>query len=93
MSRSAPPKRAAWYRYTDAASVGIEIVVAITLCTLVAMWIERRFTHWSPWTTLIGLVFGLAAAVNAVVRTSRNFHRSLAAEKQAAAGAEDRHDG
>lgn len=71
-------KIAPWFRYTSAASVGIEIAVAIIGCTLLARWIELRFTHWSPWTTLIGFGIGVGAAVNALVRTAKQFQREIA---------------
>lgn len=74
--------RAAWFRYSSAASVGIEIAVAIVGCTLVAMWIENRYTHWSPWTTLIGFGVGIGAAVKALVRTARQFQREVAQREQ-----------
>lgn len=69
---------APWFRYTSAASVGIEIAVAIIGCTLLARWIELRYTHWSPWTTLIGFGIGVGAAVNALVRTARQFQLEVA---------------
>jgi F0F1-type ATP synthase assembly protein I len=74
------PKRAAWFRYTDTASVGIEMVVAIAIGAFGGMWLERNVTHWAPWTTLLGIAVGLGAAVKAVVRTARNYKRELAAE-------------
>jgi len=69
---------APWFRYTSAASVGIEIAVAIVGCTLLARWIELRYTHWSPWTTLIGFGIGIGAAVNALVRTSKQYQLEIA---------------
>jgi F0F1-type ATP synthase assembly protein I len=75
---SPPPKRAVWFRYTDAASVGIEMVVAITVCALGALWLERNVTHWSPWTSLIGIGVGLGAASKAIVRSARSYRRQLA---------------
>jgi F0F1-type ATP synthase assembly protein I len=70
--------KAPWFRYTSAASVGIEIAVAIVGCTLLARWIELRFTHWAPWTTLIGFAVGIGAAVKALVRTAKQFQREVA---------------
>lgn len=70
--------KAAWFRYSSAASVGIEIAVAIVGCTLLAHWLELRFTHWSPWTTLIGFAVGVGAAVKALVRTAKQFQREVA---------------
>jgi F0F1-type ATP synthase assembly protein I len=66
-----PRGRAAWFRYTDAASVGIEMVVAITLCALGALWLERNVTHWSPWTSILGMLVGIGAAAKAVLRAAR----------------------
>jgi F0F1-type ATP synthase assembly protein I len=93
---SPPPKKAAWFRYTDAASIGIEIAVAITICSLGAMWLEANVTHWSPWTTLLGLLVGIVAAGKAVMRTARNHQAALAAETEANAKANanaKEHDG
>jgi F0F1-type ATP synthase assembly protein I len=67
-----------WFRYTDAASVGIEMVVAIVVCALGALWLERNVTHWAPWTSLIGIGVGLAAAGKAVMRAARSYRRQLA---------------
>lgn len=78
-----PPQKAAWFRYTDAASVGLEIVVAVTICTFAARWLEDNVTHWSPWTTLIGIGVGLAAATKAITRAARNYKRAIAAEDAA----------
>jgi F0F1-type ATP synthase assembly protein I len=66
-----PRGRAAWFRYTDAASVGIEMVVAITVCALGALWLERNVTHWSPWTSILGMLVGIGAAAKAVLRAAR----------------------
>ena len=76
-----PPKRAAWFRYTDSASVGIEMVIAIVICAVAGMWLERNVTHWAPWTSLIGIGIGVGAAVKAVVRTARTYQREIAASR------------
>jgi F0F1-type ATP synthase assembly protein I len=66
-----PRGRAPWFRYTDAASVGIEMVLAITLPALGALWLERNVTHWSPWTSVLGILVGIAAASKAVLRAAK----------------------
>jgi F0F1-type ATP synthase assembly protein I len=81
-----PPKRAVWFRYTDAASVGIEMVVAVAICALGALWLERNVTHWSPWTSLLGIAVGLGAATKAIMRAAKTYRRQLA--ESAAAEAE-----
>ncbi len=81
--------KATWFRWASASSVGLEIAVAISLCTLAAHWLENEYTHWAPWTTMIGLAIGLGAAVKAVQRTIRQYHRELAAlEREQAEQAE-----
>ena len=86
---SRPPKpprapiveRARWFQLTEAASVGIEMAAAVGVGAGLGIYLERHVTHWSPWTTYIGLGIGLSAAVLAVVRTARNFGRMIAAEE------------
>ncbi len=79
------PKRALWYDATSASSIGIEIVVAITLPTLGAFWLERNVTHWRPWTTLLGFATGLGAAALALARVIRQHKMSVQARKEAEA--------
>ena len=79
--------RATWFRATSAASLGIEIAVSVVGGTLIAHWIELRFTHWGPWTTLIGFAVGVGTAVKAIVRTAREFQREIAEREQAQLGA------
>lgn len=78
-----PPivERARWFQLTEAASVGIEMAAAVGVGAGLGIYLERHVTHWSPWTTYIGLGIGLSAAVLAVVRTARNFGRMIAAEE------------
>src|SRR5512134_366887 len=71
--------KATWFRWASASSIGLEIAVAIVLCTLAARWFENEYTHWAPWTTLIGLAIGLGAATKAVLRTIRQYNRELEA--------------
>lgn len=71
---------------TEASSVGIEMVVAITVCSLGGYYIERYLTHWSPWTTLIGVALGCMTAAHAVIRTAKSYERSLRAADAAKAG-------
>lgn len=62
------------------------MVVAITVCAFGALWLERHVTHWSPWTSLLGIGVGLGAATKAVFRAAKTYRRQLAesAERDAA---------
>ena len=70
--------KAKWFKATSSASVGIEIAVAICGCTLLARWLETQYTHWSPWTTVIGFTIGIGAAVQALIRTSKQYQKEIA---------------
>ncbi|MGB1274507.1 MAG: AtpZ/AtpI family protein [Nannocystaceae bacterium] len=90
---SPPDRRARWYELSEAASLGIEMAVAIAIGAWGGRWLETNVTHWKPWTFYIGLTIGIGAAVNGVVRTARKFQRIIAhdeklqAEEEAAAQA------
>lgn len=75
--RPPPPKRARWFIYTDASSLGIEIAVAVTMGAIGGYYVERYLTHWSPWTMLIGFGLGIVVAVKAVLRTARAYQAAL----------------
>ena len=86
--RKTPPKRAIWFQYTDAASLGIEMAVAVSIGAVGGYYIERYLTQWSPWTMLLGFAVGVAAAVKAVLRTARTYQASLRRDAEAAEAAE-----
>jgi F0F1-type ATP synthase assembly protein I len=81
-----PHVRGKWFRYSSVSSVGIEMAVAIVGCTLLAGWLEREYTHWSPWTTLLGFGVGIGASIKALVRTAKQYQRELAEREQARRG-------
>lgn len=72
-----PHKPATWYRYMDASSLGIEIAVSVVLGAAAGMWLEKNVTHWAPWTSVIGMMLGVATAGRAIVRTARKYTRQL----------------
>jgi len=75
------PEKAQWFELASAASVGIEMAVAVAIGHFGGLWLEKNVTHWAPQTRWIGLAVGLAAAVLAVVRTARVFQLKLAQEE------------
>jgi len=87
-----PIQRAAWFRYADASSIGIEIAAAISICAFAGRYLERNVTHWSPWTTLIAIAIGLGAAGRAIARTARNYKRQLAEQAAAESPESTSHD-
>jgi F0F1-type ATP synthase assembly protein I len=76
-SPKSPPRRAKWFVATDAASIGIEMAVSVAIGTFGGMWLEHNVTHWSPWTMLLGMAVGIAAAAKAVLRLVRRHQESL----------------
>lgn len=79
------PKRAQWFELAEAASVGIEMAVAVSIGHFGGLWLEKNVTHWAPQTRWIGLAVGLGAAILAVVRTALVFQAKLAKEEAAEA--------
>ncbi|MBK8261541.1 MAG: AtpZ/AtpI family protein [Nannocystis sp.] len=82
-----PPARAQWFKLAEAASVGIEMAVAVGIGHFGGRYLQDHVTHWAPWTYWIGLSVGFGAAVMAVVRTAVHFQRHLAAEEAEEAAA------
>ncbi|MEZ4382916.1 MAG: AtpZ/AtpI family protein [Nannocystaceae bacterium] len=81
------PERAQWFELAEAASVGIEMAVAVAIGHFGGLWLERNVTHWAPYTRWLGLAAGLGAAILAIVRTARTFQAKLEAEEAAEAAA------
>lgn len=61
------------------------MVVAITICALGALWLERNVTHWSPWTSILGILVGVGAAAKAVMRAARTHRPTTESEPANAA--------
>ena len=80
-----PHERAKWYRYTEAASIGIEIAVSIAVGAVGGFYLGEYVTHWNPWTMLLGLLVGIGAATLAVIRTVKTFEEQNRAEAAAEA--------
>ncbi len=74
------PRRAAWFRYAQASTVGIEMGLSVAVGVFGGIWLERNVTHVAPWTSLAGLAVGLGAAVLAVVRAAERVRRDRASE-------------
>ncbi len=72
-----PHKPAMWYRYMDASSLGIEIAVSVVIGAAAGIWLERNVTHWAPWTSVLGMMLGVATAARAIVRTARSYTKQL----------------
>lgn len=75
MADRPPRDKARWVGQAEVSSIGIEIALSIVFGALGGYYLEQHVTHWSPWTMLIGLAFGIGAAINALVRTSRDYQR------------------
>ena len=40
-------------------------------------WVQDNWTHWEPWTLIIGFGFGCTAATRALMRTARDWRREI----------------
>ncbi|RMG94451.1 MAG: AtpZ/AtpI family protein [Deltaproteobacteria bacterium] len=80
------PRRAPWFRYAQASTVGIEMGLSVAVGVFGGLWLERNVTGVAPWTSLAGLAIGLGAAILAVVRAAgrvRREHREPTADEGA----------
>lgn len=84
-----PHKPATWYRYMDASSLGIEMAVSVVLGAAAGIWLEKNVTHWAPWTSLLGMMLGIATAARAIVRTARKYNRQMAEQAAYEASLDD----
>ena len=71
-----PVKKAAWVRGAEASSVGIELALGICVPMIGGHYLELHVTHWAPWTTLLGVLFGLLVAGLILRRTMREMNRA-----------------
>ena len=75
-----------WQVAGQAGAVGMEIVLAVLVGYLGGQWLDRK-AGTAPWLQWIGLVLGVGAAINALVRVTRAYNKSL---KDDDAGEDDR---
>jgi F0F1-type ATP synthase assembly protein I len=75
-----------WQTAGQAGAVGMEIILAVLVGYLGGQWLDRKLGT-GPWFEWIGLVLGVGAAINALVRVTRAYKKSL---KDDGAGEDDR---
>lgn len=66
-----------WKGLGGPGTLGIEIVLSVAVGLLGGQWLDKKFGS-SPWFTLIGLAYGLAAATRAVYRALKQANKDLA---------------
>jgi len=59
----------------DAASVGIEVALAVTAGFFLGRWFDATF-EMAPWGSVLWLAAGFGAAIKALVRTARMIRRT-----------------
>lgn len=66
-----------WKGLGGPGTLGIEIVLSVAVGLLGGAWLDKKFGA-SPWFTLIGLAYGLAAAARAVYRALKQANQEIA---------------
>jgi F0F1-type ATP synthase assembly protein I len=74
-----------WQIAGQTGAVGLEIVLAVVVGWVGGQWLDEKLGT-TPWFKWIGLAVGIGAAVNALVRVTRAYKRSL---KEDASGKRD----
>lgn len=65
-----------WKGLAGPGTVGLEIALSIAAGLLGGAWLDKKL-ETSPWFTLIGLAYGLAAAIRALYRANKQAKREL----------------
>lgn len=63
-----------WKGLGGPGTLGIEIVLSVAVGLLGGQWLDKKFGA-SPWFTLIGLAYGIAAASRAVYRALKQANK------------------
>ncbi len=62
-----------FFEAAGAASVGIEMAVATGIGWGIGYWLDNKYDT-GPWLMLVGLLFGVAAGFNGLIRTAKQVH-------------------
>ena len=62
-------------QWAEAIGLGFDVVAALAVGTVGGHYLERFVTHWSPWTTVIGFILGLGAAIRLTISASHRIER------------------
>ena len=65
-----------WKGLGGPGTLGIEIVLSVAVGLLGGAWLDKKFGA-SPWFTLIGLAYGIAAASRAVYRALKQANKEI----------------
>lgn len=65
-----------WKGLGGPGTLGLELVVGIALGLFGGNWLDKRFGT-SPWFTLVGLTYGIAAGARAIYRALKKANREL----------------
>ena len=65
-----------WKGLAGPGTLGLEVALSVAVGLLGGAWLDQKFAT-KPWLTLIGLAYGLAAAVRAIYRALKTANRQL----------------
>lgn len=71
-----------WKGLAGPGTVGLEVVLSVAVGLFGGAWLDAKFDT-RPWLTIIGLVYGLAAASRAIYRALKTANRELEKLEQA----------
>jgi ATP synthase protein I len=70
-----------WQVAGTAGALGLEILLALAVGFFGGQWLDRKLGS-GPWLQWIGLVVGVGAAINALVRITRAYKKSIKDDAQ-----------
>lgn len=75
-----PPRLAAMKQLGGVGTLGLEVALSIMFGLFGGQWLDGRFGT-SPWITVAGFGFGVAAAIRAIIRQTRIMKKEAAKEE------------
>jgi ATP synthase protein I len=71
-----PEAKKMWATAGTAGALGLELLLALAVGWFGGQWIDRKLGT-APWFQWVGLAVGVGAAINALVRVTRVYKKSL----------------
>ncbi|HOT12637.1 MAG TPA: AtpZ/AtpI family protein, partial [Polyangiaceae bacterium] len=62
-------------------TVGLDFAVAVTIGLLGGWWLDKK-VGWTPWLTIVGLLFGVAAGFNILFKAAKRLREQTEREER-----------
>lgn len=74
------------------ATVGLDFAVAIAIGLYAGWWLDKKL-GWTPWLMIVGLLFGVAAGFNLLLKAAKRMREETEREDEEQRRAQSKTDG